>query len=145
MAFATHSDVSTRLGRTLTTAQQATATAVIETVTDLICDEVDRDAEWASALDPVPKGLKELCVAKAVAVVTNPALGTVASETLGAHSVTFARSGDGAGLFLSDAEGRTARKAVYGTNSGSSSPRGFYDGVMDLREGRDVGEDPVDE
>lgn len=137
MAFATHADVSTRLRRTLTTEEQAAATEVIATVTGLIADEVDRDSDWSDALDPVPTTLKELCVAKAVTAITNPA--GVASETLGAHSVTFPRSADG-GVFLTDAEKRAVEVAVYGRSGGSSQPRGVIDRIVDMREAREVDE-----
>lgn len=142
MAFATHSDVATRLRRTLTSDEQTQATAVIATVQSLITDEVDRDSDWATALSPVPAALKELCVAKAAAILSNPTPGVVASESLGEHSVTYARSSDEGGIFLTDAEGRIARHAVYGTNSASSYPRSTYDRFIDLAENRDVDEEP---
>jgi hypothetical protein len=73
--------------------------------------------------------------------LTNPA--GVAAESLGAHSVTYQRERDG-GLFITEAEGRGLRLAVYGTNTGSSSPRSVTDRIIDLRENRDVDE-PYDE
>lgn len=139
--FATVEDVATRLGRSLSANEEETAQVVIDTVTGLIVDEVDRDSDWAAALVPVPPALKALCVEKAVAIVSNPAPGVIAAESLGAHSVTYARNGDG-GLFLTAQEGRLARQAVYGTLSGSSDPRGVEDRVIDLNEGRDVDEAP---
>lgn len=141
-AFAAVEDVAVRLGRELTESQEAQAESAIALVTALIADAVDRDSDWAAELDPVPGALKELCVAKAASVVLNPAIGIVASESLGQHSVTFARSSD-SGLMLSDAEGRLARLAVYGTNAASAQPRSAFDRIIDLREGRDVDEEPV--
>lgn len=140
MPFATYTDVEARLGRELGEAEQAIATDVIAQVTAQIVDEVDRDSDWAADLDPVPGVLKGLCVSKAAAAVTNPALGVVAAESLGAHSVTYARSNDADGLWLSERECRMARQAVYGTTSGSSTPRALHDRLIDLNEGRDVDE-----
>jgi len=141
VAFATANDVGQRLGRSLTSAEQTTATSVIATVQALIADEVDRDSDWADALDPAPAALKELCVAKAVAAITNPRAGAVASQTIGEHSITYARGAE-SGAFLTDAEARVARLAVYGTNTGSSTPRSVVDRLIDLAESRDVDEEP---
>jgi hypothetical protein len=137
--FATADDVGTRLGRGLTSAEKSTAESVIATVTGLIVDEVDRDSAWAAGLTSVPAALKELCVGKAVAVLTNPASGTIAAESLGARSITYARNGDTAPL-LTPQEGRLVRLAVYGTLTGSSTPRALYDRIVDLKEARDVDE-----
>jgi len=142
MAFATGEDVEARLGRSLSAAETTTAEGVIATVTSLITDQVDRDADWAAALDPVPEVLKALCVEKAVAILANPTPGAIASESLGAHSVTYAREGAN-GLFLSEMEARLARLAVYGTLTGSSTPRSVVDRMIDLAESRDVDEEPA--
>lgn len=63
----------------------------------------------------------------------------VAAETLGAHSVTYARE-TSAEVLLSEGEQRLVRRVVYGTNSGSSDPRGVADRLIDLYENRDVDE-----
>lgn len=143
MAFATDDDVATRLGRVLTSAEEAQATAVIATVTGLIADAAGRDGDWATALSPVPETLKALCVEKAVGAIVNPSNLAAQSETLGAasRSQTFPRSGD-VGVFLTDAETRLVSWAVYGTNSGTASPESMVDRVIDLAEGREVDEDP---
>lgn len=145
MAFATYSDVSTRLGRSLTSAEQSQATEVIATVTGLIVDVVDRDADWAKELSPVPEALKAICVEKAISVITNPQGVASYSEALGAHSYsqTSRRSAD-VGVFLTPFEERQVQRAVYGRNSGSSTPRSLVDRVIDLNEGRDPDE-PVSE
>lgn len=136
--FATYEDVETRLGRTLTDAQRDTATDVIAIVQAQIIDEVDRDAAWADALDPVPVVLKALCVSKAVNAISRPEP-SIAAESLGEHSVTYARE-TSADIFLSEPEKRLARMAVYGTLTASSTPRALHDRVIDLNEGRDVDE-----
>jgi hypothetical protein len=143
MAFATHADVATRLGRTLTTAQQATCTDVIATVEAQIIDEVDRDTDWAAALSPIPKTLKALCVNKAIDALSRPEP-AIAAESLGAHSVTYAREHT-TSIFLTEPEKRLARMAVYGSLAGSSTPRALHDRLIDLDESRDVDEPETDE
>lgn len=145
--FATSADVSERLGRTLTATEIAQAEGVIATVTGLILDEVDQDQAWGAALSPVPPALKGLCVSKAIIALSNPNGVATTSETLGQHtySQTFPRSLDGMSIFLSPQEGRLARQAVYGTLTGSSTPRATEDRFIDLREGQDVDEGLVNE
>lgn len=136
MAFATYSDVATRLARTLTTAEQNQATAVIAAVTGLITEEVGKAdvANWAATLSPVPETLKSLCVEKAVAVISNPR--SVASESvrLGAaeRSSTFPRASD-IGIFLSDEERLRARRAVGAPTAGTSRPRSVVDVAIALQ------------
>jgi hypothetical protein len=115
--IATSEDVTDRLGRDLTNAEQAQAVAVIATVTGLIADAADLTAADVESLDPVPETFKALCVEKAVTTVGNP-LGLAAqSEQLGAHqtSSTFQRSNDG-GVYLSAQEERRVRRALKRTS-----------------------------
>jgi hypothetical protein len=117
MAFATSSDVATRLMRTLTTAETTLATYAIAEVTGLIAEALDKDDDWAAALTPVPSTLKSLCVEKAVGLIVNPNNVASHSESLGAfsHSETFPKASD-VGIFLSSAEKNRAKRAVYGSN-----------------------------
>ncbi len=117
MAFATADDVETRRGSALSADQTALAEQVIETVTGLIADVAGYGPAWASSLDPVPAYYKALCVEKAVDVLARPE-SAIASETLGAHSVTYARESDGAGIFLSEREELNIRR-LSGSVSGS--------------------------
>lgn len=141
MAFATASDVAARLGRALTDAEETQAESALTALDGLIRDAVDRDADWTP--DPVPAAFKELSIQKAISVVVNPHNVAAHTKSLGAasRSETFPRAQD-LGLFLSEAEGRALRSALWGSSSGSSSPRGVMDRINDLREGRDVDEDP---
>lgn len=113
MAFATHADVATQLGRTLTSAEQNQATAVIGRVEDLILEAAGRDDDWAAALEDVPATFTQLCVDKAIATITNPSAVASQSETLGEyqHSETFPRAAD-IGVRLSPDERREARRAA---------------------------------
>ena len=128
MAFATYTDVANRLLRTLTSAEQTAATAVIADVTTQIADEVGRDAAWAAALSPVPGYLKAICIEKAISAIANPSNFASESETLGSysHSQTYPRATDG-GVLLTDDEARRVRAAVYGTGVASPTVGSWLD------------------
>jgi len=142
MAFATANDVAIRLGRALTAAEAAMVNLVIEEVTGLIAEVVDKDAAWAAALSPVPTTLRALCIEKALAIGSNPNGLRSSSESLGAYEQTKSFRDD-SGLWLSPVEERQAVNAVFGTTSGTSYPDNIVDRLMDLAEGRDVDEDAV--
>ena len=118
--FATYADVATRMGVTLTSAQQAQATAVIAMVEDLIAEAVYKDSDWAAALDPVPATLTNICVEKAILSLANPKGLESETETLGAYSHTerfnTKESIAAMGIFLNAADRAKARRAVYGSN-----------------------------
>lgn len=115
MAFATNVDVATRLGRDLTDAEEATVDSVLDSVDGLIRDAASKDADWTPS--PVPTTLSELSIQKAIQALANPNSLASESKEIGAwsRSQTFPRSSDG-GVFLTDAEARLVRFAVYGTN-----------------------------
>lgn len=113
--FATADDVAARLGRDLTEHETTLADSVIETVGGLILEAVERDEDWAEAQASLPVLFETLCVEKAVALVAEP-VPTVAAETLGAYSVTWARSSD-AGVFLTKSEKRDLRREVWGSGT----------------------------
>lgn len=118
MPFATYSDVQTRLGRTLSEAEQATATAVIALVEEMII-EVSGEAAPTPA---VPAYYTALCVEKALNAISRPE-GAVAAESLGAWSVTYSRESDGLSVFLTEREEYVIRRIANGRVSGSSYPR----------------------
>lgn len=135
MAFAKAEDVEKRIVRPLTDAEKNAAESVIETVTGLIIDCAGRDDAWAEALDPVPVALTGLIVEKCIGAIGNPLNLAAQSETLGAYSgsQTFPRSGD-IGVFLTPFEERIVSRAVYGSTSGSSVPKGMFDREIELVE-----------
>jgi hypothetical protein len=143
MAFATADDVATRLGRALTSAEEAFAEAVIAQVTGLIADAVDRDIDWADALDPVPQTLSSLCIEKVVRIGANPSALQRRSEQLGSyqHSEDYS-TGSAYGVCLTDAEEVRARRAVYGATTATTEPESMIDRAIDLAENRDVDIDP---
>lgn len=121
MAFATVDDVAIRLGRGLTSAEEAMAEMVLDSVTGLIAEVAGQDDVWAEALDPVPAYYKVLCVEKVITVGSNPNGYAALSEQLGAYQVskTFQRSQD-IGLFLSEYEERMVRRIANNAVSGST-------------------------
>lgn len=123
MAFATPTDVATRLGRSLTAAESAMAEQVIDDVSGLIL-EIDGRAE--DDIDPTPAYYRALCVAKTLQVGANPSGLASHAESLGAYSETktFPRSLDGADIFLTEREEQVIRR-IAGSVSGSSYPRGM--------------------
>ena len=108
------------MGVTLTTAQQAQATAVIAMVEDLIAEAVYQDTTWAAALTPIPATLTNICVEKAILSLANPKGLESETETLGAYSHTerfnTKESIAAMGIFLNAADRAKARRAVYGSN-----------------------------
>lgn len=118
MAFATSGDVSNRLGRTLTPGETTTVDALIEGATAVIAEAVDRDDDWAAALDPVPKIVKVMTVELVCRALANPNQLAALSETLGSFQYS-ARFRD-AGILLTEVEERLVRKAVHGRLSGSA-------------------------
>lgn len=145
MAFATAEDVATRLGRDLSAAEEALAEYVIDSVTGEIVDAVDQDADWATALTPVPSVFKTLCVEKVVVVGTNPNGLASESKTLGqaSQSRTYQRSNDD-GIFLTDSEKRKVREAYYGTLSGTSRTRSALDDVFDYADDGEINDSVAD-
>jgi hypothetical protein len=118
MALATTTDVETRLGRSLTAAEEAMAEQVLELVEGMILEITGADEP-----SPVPLYYKALCIEKVIMVGTNPNGLASESETLGAHSHsrTFQRASD-IGVFLTDSEERTIRRIANNKVSGSSRP-----------------------
>lgn len=133
MAFATTEHIAARIGRDLTSEEQATQVPLLlELATNAILDAVDKTQEWAEALDEVPPALSGLCIELVARVLLNPAGGRSISEQIGQHSraVTFGPAASAA-LTLTDAEERRARRAVYGSNSGSAPTRGIVTDLLD--------------
>lgn len=119
MAFATTADVETRLGRSLTTAEEAMAEQVIDTVTELIVEIAGKAEE-----DLTASYFQALCIDKVLLIGANPNGLASESETLGDHtySKTFPRNSDD-GLFLTEREEHTVRRIANNAVSGSSRPR----------------------
>lgn len=137
--------VGQRLGRDLTAEETAIANGIIESITLQIATAVDRDADWAAALEPVPALFVAICTEKALAGVTNPRGTATTSETLGAYtrSETYPRSND-IGAVLSDREELLIRRAWFGGNAASARLRSGADDVLDMRDNLNL-DDSVDD
>jgi hypothetical protein len=129
VTFATLDQLALRLGITgaadLTAWQAAQGAMLLELVTALIVEAVDKTDEWAATLDPIPAMLRAVCLEAVARVMQNPGGVSSESETLGAYSHTARyefSSDQGTGVMLTEAEGRAARRAVYGVSSGSAYP-----------------------
>lgn len=117
MSLATYADVATRLGRSLSTAEQALATSIITSVEGQIVE-----VSGKAAPSPAPAYYKALCVEKAVSVISRPEP-AIAAESLGQHSVTYTRESDDLGVFLSEYEERQVRRIANNRVSASSRAR----------------------
>lgn len=127
VTFATLDELALRLpgaavsAAELTDKQAAQGQMLLESVTDLIIDEVDRDAEWAATLDPIPRALRAVCLEAVARVMQNPGGARSESETLGVHQHSVSYTDGAHGLELSDRESRLCRLAVIGQLSGSAA------------------------
>jgi hypothetical protein len=122
VAFATTTDIATRLTRTLTAAEDAAAGLLLEGATGLIADACGKDDDWADSLDPVPSVLRFVCIEAVSRALANPQNVASLQETLGAHSyaVRFRDLQNGGGLYLTGHEERMVRRAVFGRTTGSA-------------------------
>lgn len=130
VTFATLAELALRLGHAspddMTAAQRAQGQMLLELVTGLIVDAVDKTDTWASTLYPIHRALRAVCLEATARVMQNPSGMSSESETLGAYSHTMRYESTGnaqaSGLALTDEEVRMCRRAVWGTVSGSSYP-----------------------
>lgn len=120
MPFITQGDVEARLLRPLTTTEATYIDALITQATDAISAAVDKTTDWSDELDPVPAAITALCVTLVTRVLLNPAGAQSTSETLGSHQYSASYGAGTAGLTLTTAERLEARRAVYGSTTGSA-------------------------
>ena len=135
MAFATTGDIEDRLGRELTDAEVGYVTPALDNASSIIAEAAGRDDDWADALTPIPRILKELSIQMVIRAGQNPEGVALQREILGQYTkeVRF-DVGDpmeGDSLFLSDVEGRLVRRVVFGRSSGSSTPDTLLDELPD--------------
>jgi hypothetical protein len=86
MAFATTSDVQTRIGRTLTTAETNQASQLLTAATSIIAQAGGKDDDWVDDLETTPQILKTVCIEMVARVVDNPANLDSFRETIGSYS-----------------------------------------------------------
>lgn len=127
MAFADASDLETRTGRTFTTAQTATAELLVDLASELVADACGKTvAALSESYAPV---LRIVTIEVASRAMANPDGLASSNERLGAWAAT--KNFREAGLSLTDLEERLVRRAVFGSNSGSSRPTSTATEVYD--------------
>lgn len=132
MAFATAEDVATRLARTLSDAETASAELLVDLASEVIAAACDTSVDALSAEDtPV---LRVVCVELACRALANPENVAGKSEALGAYnySKTFRGVADAStALALTETETNLVRRAVFKLLSGSSRPESTSDELYD--------------
>lgn len=119
-SFATTADVSARLGRALTTFETDTQVPLLlELTAGLIADACDQDADWATALDPVPINFRMVTIEAVVRSIQNPSGARQLSQQLGAFSHSASYDAGALGLMLTADEIGRVRRAIFGRSSGS--------------------------
>jgi len=119
--FATATEVGVRLGRTLSDANEATASQAIDEVSRLIAAALgiptEEQADWIAGIDPPPPFFRSLCIDRAITAISNPQQLASQSKQLGAYQEgkTFQRGADG-GLVLTKDEEKRVRRAYRGAN-----------------------------
>lgn len=134
MAFATTSDLETRLGRTFTEAQDAQASMLLDLATSAIAGACDKDDDWAATVTDIPPAVRVVCIEAAVRAMVNPDGVRSRSETLGTYTLaeSYTTQASGAGLELTDREERAVRRAVFGTSSATVRPDSLIDDLGDF-------------
>jgi hypothetical protein len=119
MALATTQDVSARLGRELTAAEDEMYEWLLQAATEQIADAADVSVEMIDGLATRPRTLWVLCVEAVVRAGQNPSGARSTQETLGQYSrsVSYTDVEKGGGLFLTDREQRMVRRAVFDSTS----------------------------
>jgi hypothetical protein len=135
MAFAETTDIVTRLMRQVSSEEELAAEMLLDLVSREIVDVVGKASEDDIDADAV----KGICIEAVCRELASPVGAESTSETIGAYSYRVGYRETG-GTYLTDNEKLSVRNAVYGTLSGSSTPRALADRLIDLAEGRDVDE-----
>jgi hypothetical protein len=117
VAFATVSDVATRQGRTLTSAEEDSVELLLDFATAAIADAALKDDVWADALDPVPTILQGLTVELVGRALANPSGLTSLQEQIGSYQYMQSFNRDlPAAFVLTDIERRIVRRTVGSIN-----------------------------
>lgn len=137
VTFATLDELALRLGKSsateLTDAQVAQGQMLLELVTGMIVDEVDRDDGWAATLSPIPRAVRAVCLEAVARVMQNPAGVRSESEQLGAYQHSSSYTDDAHGPMLTDRESTLCRRSILGQLSGSAALQSLGTCVADSR------------
>lgn len=112
MAFATETDVATRLGRDLSVVEEDQVSLLLDLATAVIASAAGKSEDWAEALDPVPVRLKGFCIEIVCRSLGNPNGLFSRSETVGSYSYSESFNREIAGLSLTAMEKQVIRRAV---------------------------------
>jgi hypothetical protein len=129
-AFATTDDVAARLGRELTTGEQASVEFLLAIASSVIADTAGRDDGWVVTLDPVPTILRGLSVELVVRALANPNQLASLREQLGNYSMAATFASERTGMTLTPTEVLIVRRAVYGRTTGSAPVGRHHRGGM---------------
>ena len=133
MAWPTKTDVATRLGRTLTTAEQNQADLLLEQAIAAIADACGKDDAWADQLDPIPAALAGLTIEVVARTMAVPIGVRSTQEQLGQYARTESYPDQLAGgLQLTDVEERRARRIVFGSSSGSAQAGSILNDLFEI-------------
>lgn len=136
-AFATVTDIATRLGRTLSDADRAMVELLLEAATSIIAEAAGKDDDWAAALSPVPRVLRFVCVEVVTRAMANPEGLARIQEQLGAYQYgkSFREAAAGGGLLLTPTEELLVRRAVHGRLSASVKTESLADELYEVAFG----------
>lgn len=139
MAFATSTDVETRLGRELTSIEEDQVELLLDLATAAIGNAADLSDAEASALSPVPTVIRGFCIELTCRALANPNGLFSRSETIGSYSYSenFNRDVSSA-MSLSDVEVLVIRRTLLGSNAGSARASNVLDELceeLDCHEG----------
>lgn len=133
-SFASTDCVATRLGRTLSDAEEAMAEEFLLAATAVVAAECDKDDDWAASLSPVPELLRSVVCSLATREFANPQSVESYQESLGAYSYSQRFNASRGTLMLTEVERLLIRRAVYGSNAATTRPDSAFDELVELYE-----------
>lgn len=132
MPWPTKTDIASRIGRALTSAEDDQAELLLDQAVSLVAGACDKDDDWADALDPIPTGLASIVIEATARAMAAPIGLRSRQETLGQHSYSESFPDQLAqGLQLTEAEELRARRIVFGSNSGGARAESIADDLSE--------------
>lgn len=116
-AFATSEDVSTRLGRALTSQESTQVPLLLNMAAVVLTDAAGYDDGWAASLSPVPQMLRLMSIELVCRAMPNPNQYTSIRQQVGSYSIAVTSAVSN--MALSDAEVLAVRRAVHGRTTDS--------------------------
>lgn len=138
MAFATSTDVETRLGRALTSIEEDQVELLLDLATAAISNAADLSDAESSVLSPVPTVIRGFAIELTCRALANPSGLFSKSEQIGSYSYTQNFNKDvSSAMALSDIEVLVIRRTLLGSNAGSARAETVLDlcDEIDYHEG----------